>query len=64
MNDYDRTYERTGTDPDGLYGPVPCGKAGHVFGCPGLAGGDHELQEGWIAIEQSDGTVIEVEVAA
>lgn len=43
---------------------TPCHRAGHVFGCPGGAGGDHELEEGWIAIEQPDGTVVEVEVAA
>jgi len=44
--------------------PETCNRAGHVRGCPGQAGGDHELQEGWIAIEQPDGTIVEVEVAA
>lgn len=44
--------------------PETCNRAGHVRGCAGAAGGDHELVEGWIAIEQPDGTVIEVEVAA
>lgn len=62
--EYQLRYERTGFDPDGIYTTQPCNKAGHVFGCPGLAGGDHELQEGWIEIEQPDGTVIEIEVAA
>jgi hypothetical protein len=60
--DYERTYEHSGIDPLGIYGPVSCGKAGHIDGCPGLAGGDHELRPGWISFEE-DGHVIEIEVA-
>ena len=41
-----------------------CRRAGHIEWCEGGQGGDHELREGWIAIEQPDGTVVEVEVAA
>jgi hypothetical protein len=58
-----RAYERTGSDPDGLYQLQPCTKAGHIEGCPGKAGGDHELRPDWIAFEQ-DGMLIEVEVDA
>ena len=61
---YQRRYERTGMDPDGLYGPQACRMAGHVPGCPGKAGGDHELLPGWIAYEDEDGHRIEVEVAS
>lgn len=44
---YQRRYERTGMDPDGLYGPQACRMAGHVPGCPGKAGGSHEYIEPW-----------------
>ena len=57
----DREYERTGHDPAGLYRLTPCVLAGHVPGCPGRAGGDHELRDGWIAYED-DGNLVEVEV--
>ena len=43
--------------------PETCSRAGHVKGCPGQAGGDHELEEGWIAYEDEDGDLIECEVA-
>ena len=62
MNEYDRRWEATGSDPEGLYGPVACTKAGHIDGCPGKAGGDHELKPGWIAYEDN-GDLVEVEVA-
>ena len=59
--DYERRYERTGADPAGMYAPTPCTKAGHVDGCAGKAGGEHELLPGWIAYEV-DGDLVEVEV--
>ena len=62
MTDTDREYERTGADPHGIYTLAPCTKAGHVDGCSGKAGGDHELKPGWIAYED-DGDLVEVEVA-
>ncbi len=55
MNEID---DRPGADFD------TCRKAGHVDGCPGRAGGDHELRDGWIAFEDADGVLVEVEVAA
>jgi hypothetical protein len=58
---YEREYERSGVDPAGLYHAAPCHKAGHVDGCAGKAGGDHELKPGWIAFGD-DGDLIEVEV--
>src|SRR5438876_1935 len=62
-DEYARHYERTGFDPDGLYGAAACGKAGHVDGCPGKAGGEHELWPGWISYEDEQGFTIEVEVS-
>ena len=59
-----REFERTGADPFGWHGPKTCRKAGHVPGCPGVAGGDHELLPGWIAIGDPDeGYTVEVEIA-
>jgi len=43
--------------------PTACWSAGHVEGCPGRAGGDHELREGWIAYEDDYGFLVEVEVS-
>lgn len=59
----DREYERSGSDPDALYAPTPCTATGHVDGCAGKAGGEHELKPGWIAYEE-DGFLMEVEVAS
>ena len=51
-------------DPFGWHGPKTCRKAGHVPGCPGVAGGDHELLPGWITIGDPDeGYTVEVEVS-
>lgn len=47
---------------DDTDGPTACRKTGHIDGCPGLAGGDHELKAGWIAYEDADGFLVEVEV--
>jgi hypothetical protein len=58
----ERRYERTGYDPLGLTGPAACRKAGHIDGCPGLAGGEHELRPGWIAYDDEDGNRTEAEV--
>jgi hypothetical protein len=41
---------------------IVCHRAGHVDGCSGAAGGEHELRPGWIAYED-DGLLVEVEVA-
>lgn len=60
---YQRRYERTGADPDGIYAASACHKAGHIEGCAGKAGGDHELRPGWIAFED-DGMTVEIEVAS
>ena len=62
MTTADREYERTGSDPHGIYTLKPCTLPGHVDGCAGKAGGEHELRDGWIAFEQ-DGLTVEVEVA-
>jgi len=60
---YGRRYERTGFDPDGINGSAACRKAGHVDGCPGLAGGEHELRSGWVGYDDEDGNRIEVEIS-
>ena len=53
------TFERSGLSADN--GTI-CSLAGHVDGCPGKAGGDHELREGWIGYDDEWGNRIEVEV--
>jgi hypothetical protein len=60
--EYQRHLERGGYDYRGITGPAACHKAGHVEGCPGRAGGDHELLPGWISFEDEDGRTVEVEV--
>lgn len=47
-------------DPEGR-APETCWYAGHVPGCPGMMGGDHELEPNWI-IAEIDGRTVEVEV--
>ena len=53
------SFERSGLSADN--GTI-CSLAGHVDGCPGKAGGDHELREGWIGYDDERGNRIEVEV--
>jgi hypothetical protein len=45
---------------DKAFGPETCNRTGHVEGCPGSAGGDHELLPGWISYEEN-GVIIDVE---
>lgn len=62
IDEYQRVYERSGVDPHGIYGPTACSMPGHVPGCSGKAGGDHELLPEWIAIH-GEGYDVEIEMA-
>lgn len=45
----------------GLDRSEPCTRAGHIDGCSGLAGGDHELRQ--VVIEANEGFLVVAEVA-